>query len=149
MDSRARLLLLIHAGATLFMTGLVWFVQVAHYPLLALIAPAAFAAYERANIARTAAIAGPVMVLEAATALLLLEHRPAVVRKGEAWLGAALLALIWSATALLLLPTHLALTQGFDEELLRQLTLSNWLRVLGWSARAVLVLRVLQRAVKP
>ena len=29
------LLLLLHAAATLFMTGLIWFVQVVHYPLFA------------------------------------------------------------------------------------------------------------------
>ena len=29
------LLLLLHAGATFFMCGLIWFVQIVHYPLFA------------------------------------------------------------------------------------------------------------------
>lgn len=148
MDRRARLLLLTHIAATLFMTGVIWFVQIVHYPLLSLIGPVTFAAYERANIARTAAVVGPVMILEALTAILLIARRPAKVRKAEAWLGAALIAIIWGSTALAQFPIHEALIQGFDTELLRQLTLSNWLRTALWSARALLVLRMGSHSLK-
>lgn len=142
MDRGARLLLLLHAGATLFMTGVIWFVQVVHYPLFALVGSETFAAYERANIARTASVAGPVMILEALTGVIILLRRPAAVRKGEAWLGAVLLAIIWGSTAFSQFPAHLSLVRGFDAGLLHQLACANWVRVLGWSARTVLLLRV-------
>lgn len=148
MDRRARLLLLTHIAATVFMTGVIWFVQIVHYPLLTFIGPAMFAAYERANIARTAAVVGPVMILEALTAILLIARRPAKVRKGEAWLGIVLLAIIWGSTALFQFPAHEALISGFDAELITKLTLSNWLRTALWSARALLVLRMGSHSLK-
>lgn len=42
-------LLITHAAATLWMTGLIWFVQVVHYPLFALVGSTGFAAYESAH----------------------------------------------------------------------------------------------------
>ncbi len=148
IDRRARLLLLTHIAATLFMTGIIWFVQIVHYPLLTLIGPLTFAAYERANIASTAAVVGPVMILEALTCVLLIARRPAKIRRGEAWLGANLLACIWASTALVQFPMHEALISGFDGELLRKLALTNWLRTLLWSARALLVLRMGSHSLK-
>ena len=41
--------LLAHAAATLFMVGLIWFVQVVHYPLFARVGPDAFVPYAAAQ----------------------------------------------------------------------------------------------------
>jgi len=63
--------LLVRAGATLYMAGLIWFVQLVHYPLLARVGAAGFAAYEgRAPALDTFAV-GPPMVVEALAALFL------------------------------------------------------------------------------
>jgi hypothetical protein len=40
-----KLLLLAHSAATLFLVGLIWFVQVVHYPLLAQVGTGEFVAY--------------------------------------------------------------------------------------------------------
>ena len=145
MSKRARLLLLTHAAATWFMTGAIWFVQIVHYPLLVWVGPDAFAAYERANIARTASVVGPVMLLEALTALLLLWRRPPQVHASQAALGICLLVIIWGSTWYLQFPIHKALTQGFDPSLADRLSSTNWVRTAGWSARALLVVRMLLR----
>ena len=42
------LLPIVHVLATWFMTGVIWFVQVVHYPLMARVGAEGFAAYERA-----------------------------------------------------------------------------------------------------
>jgi hypothetical protein len=65
--------LLIHALVTWFMTGLIWFVQVVHYPLMAAVGSPGFAAYEAAHSRRTTWVVAPVMLAEAATAAV---HRP-------------------------------------------------------------------------
>ena len=61
----------IHAAATLYMTGLIWFVQVVHYPLMARVGGGGFAAYEAAHTNRTAWVVGPAMLAEAGTAVAL------------------------------------------------------------------------------
>ena len=71
MDAISLTLLLCHAAATLFMVGLIWFVQRVHYPLLSGVGSREFATYEQAHVGRTFPVVGPPMVLEAATAAAL------------------------------------------------------------------------------
>lgn len=135
-----RYLLLVHVGATLFLVGLIWFVQVVHYPLFDRVGEQDFAAYERLHTLRTTWVVGPPMLLEALTALLLLIRRPAGVSSTQVLLGLALLLIIWLSTAFLQVPRHQQLAAGFDAPAHRALVLTNWLRTAAWSARGALVL---------
>jgi hypothetical protein len=129
---------LAHAGATLAMTGLIWFVQVVHYPLLRFAAGPSFSEFARHHQRRTGWIVGPLMLGEAATALLLL------LRRTDGWTvaGAALLAMIWLSTALLQIPRHRRLAAGFDPATGQGLVKTNWLRTAAWTARAAIALRL-------
>ncbi len=68
--------LLTHAAATLFMTGVIWFVQVVHYPLYRLVSVAEFARYETAHTFWTTIVVAPPMVAEMVTALWLVWRPP-------------------------------------------------------------------------
>ena len=48
-----------HAAATLYMTGLIWFVQVVHYPLMGLTGKAEFSAYEQRHTLLTTWVVAP------------------------------------------------------------------------------------------
>lgn len=127
------LLLTTHVAATWLMTGLIWFVQVVHYPLMGRVGAAGFSEYERAHTRRTSWVVGPPMLVEAGTALLLLDRgTPAIV-------GLALLGGIWLSTAALQVPMHRRLADGFDAAAHRRLVATNWLRTIGWSLRSILV----------
>lgn len=56
------------------------------------------------------------------------------------WAGFALLAVVWLSTALLQVPRHTTLGNGFDTADHKSLVASNWLRPTCWSARGLLVL---------
>lgn len=150
MSAAAPVILLVHAAATLFMTGLIWFVQIVHYPLFTRIGADAFHAYERDHVARTGLIVGPTMLLEAISAaalLALLALRPAPGAAWLLWTGAALLAVIWLSTALLQVPCHRRLERdGFDAFCARRLVRTNWIRTAAWSARSVIALALLRQA---
>lgn len=133
----------VHAGATLLMAGLCWFVQVVHYPLYALVGSEAFARYEQAHTRRTTWVVAPLMGVELASALALLVLRPAAVPAGWVWTGASLLALLWISTALVQVPLHGRLERGFDPEAARRLVAGNWVRTAAWSARGALALAIL------
>ena len=60
--------LILQVLATSFMTGLIWFVQVVHYPLKASVGSATFATYQARHVERTGWVVGPPMLIEAATA---------------------------------------------------------------------------------
>lgn len=133
-----KLTLAVHAFATAGMAGLVWFVQLVHYPLMSRVAPDDFASFERSHVARTGWIVGPLMLAEAASCAALVAWRPAGVAVWMAWSGAVLLAAIWASTFLVQVPLHERLSGGWDAGTHARLVAWNWPRTLMWTARAAL-----------
>ncbi len=139
-------LLLLHAGVTLFMTGLIWFVQVVHYPMFDRVGRESFAAYEIEHARRTTWVVGPVMLMEAVTAALLVVLQPERIPVWWVWAGAGLLAVVWMSTAFLQVPQHRVLSTGFNRDAHRTLVKTNWIRTIAWSLRAALALAMIGRA---
>jgi hypothetical protein len=124
-----------HAGATVFMTGLIWFVQIVHYPLLRRLPASEVAPYAQEHARRTGWVVGPVMLAELGLALAL------AARGGTpAWIGLALLGVIWTSTASLQVPLHRRLALGHDPAAIERLVRTNWLRTAAWTLRAPLAL---------
>lgn len=136
--------LLAHASATWAMTGLIWFVQVVHYPLFARVGDSGFAAYEAAHQTRTTWVVGPLMIVEAATAVWLALARPPGVAPWAVWAGLLLLGLVWASTALLQVPQHAVLARGFRADAYAVLVGTNWIRTAAWTLRAALVVWMLR-----
>ncbi len=129
-----------NAVATLAMVGLIWFVQVVHYPMLALLDAEDMAEHQR----RTGYVVFVPMAVEALTTALLLVERPDGVPAAAAAIGAALVAVIWLSTALIQVPRHRALAAGADE--VGRLVAGNWVRTIAWSGRAAVVAWMLAAA---
>jgi len=132
---------ILHLACTLYMVGLIWFVQRVHYPLFAAVGPSRFADYEQAHVARTGPVVGPAMLGEAGLAVLLVAL-PGAAPPPLAWLGAGLLVVVWLSTALLQVPSHGVLREGFDPGAHRRLVLGNWIRTIAWSARGLVALAI-------
>jgi multisubunit Na+/H+ antiporter MnhB subunit len=132
-------LLLAQAAATLALCGLVWFVQVVHYPLFASVEAEGFPRYEREHQRRTTRVVAPLMGVEAlaAAGLVLADPGPATAA------GAALVVALWLSTFAVQVPLHRRLAQGFDARSLARLVHTNWARTAMWSARGALVLWLL------
>ena len=139
-------LLLIHAGATLAMVGLIWFVQVVHYPLFDFASERRFAGFAAEHQRRTSLVVVPLMFAEAGTALSLLVAPPVGLGRGPLWLGLLLLLVVWLSTALLQVPLHRRLANERDAAAIRRLVTSNWLRTVAWTARGGLALFLLAEA---
>jgi hypothetical protein len=139
-------LLLAHAAATLFMVGVIWFVQLVHYPLFARVGRPGFAAYSGSHTRLTGLVVGPPMLLEAATAVALVVWTPPGISVPLVWEGLILVAEIWLSTAFLQSPRHTTLGRGFDPSAHRFLVTSNWLRTVLWSLRGLVVLCILSEA---
>ncbi len=135
----ARALLLVQAAATAYMTGLIWFVQVVHYPLLEAVPAPALPAYEIRHQRLTTWVVAPPMLLELLTAVAAIGWRPAGVPALWAWAGVTLLGVIWASTAFVQVPLHESLEKAHDAGRLRSLVASNWIRTIAWTARALLV----------
>lgn len=140
-DTLSLPILHIHAFATLAMVGLIWFVQIVHYPLFARVGSESYGAYQTAHMSRTSLVVGPLMLTElAAAALILLSAwapRPIAIA------GLILLAIAWLSTFFLQVPRHATLERGFDPRAAASLVTTNWIRTLAWTARGVLSLIML------
>jgi uncharacterized membrane protein len=134
------IVLYLHVAATLYMTGLIWFVQLVHYPLMARVGEQVFAEYEVEHQRRTGWAVGPAMLIEMVTAVWLLIMPVETLGPTIGWIGLGLLVVIWISTAAVQVPLHRKLEVGFNPHFIRQLATTNWLRTVLWSARSVLLL---------
>ena len=118
-----------------YMTGLIWFVQVVHYPLFRSVAELGpFSDYSNRHSQLTTLVVGPVMTLELALSV-------AFALSGFKW-GSALLMLtlvIWGTTFFVSVPCHNQLALGFDLFAWEKLVSTNWIRTFAWSARSGLL----------
>ena len=135
-----KLVFLANVLSTLAMVGVIWIVQVVHYPLFAGVGGAGWAAYEAGHQSRITLVVGPLMLIELVTAVWLVLERPAALPAGAVVLGAALVGLIWASTAFVQVPLHNALGGTFDADAHARLVATNWVRTVAWTARGGLVL---------
>lgn len=135
--------LLAQAFASLALTGLIWCIQVVHYPLFAAVGRDEFTRYEADHARLITLVVGPLMLVELAAALWLAAVRPAGVPAWMAWTGLALVAAIWLSTAAIQVPCHAKLAAGFDAEVHARLVSSNWIRTVAWTARGLLALAMI------
>ena len=133
------------------MTGLIWLIQLVHYPLFAEVGPANYKVYQQQHMRRITWIVLPVMLVELATGALLTYNAYtgelnlslttgvlSVVPEGESFflLNFVGIVLIWLSTVLLQVPAHKDLLAGFDLAAQRRLVYTNWIRTILWTIRS-------------
>lgn len=119
MDAATALLLAGHLAATASMAGIIWFVQIVHYPRYPLVGDDRFVAYEARHTRRTAFVVGPPMAIEGA------------------------LALVHLSTVCLQVPAHRRLSVSADAAMLRRLVRTNRIRTAGWSLRGAVAVTMI------
>lgn len=126
--------------STLWLTGMIWTIQVVHYPLFAMVGTDGFAAYEAAHSSRISALLlGPWAVQGICTAWVLLAP-PDGVPQWLAVVGGVFAAATVAVTVLVSVPQHGVLTDGFDAAAHARLVSTNWWRVVAWSGHAAIAL---------
>jgi len=137
----SRSLLVTQILATAMMTGIIWFVQIVHYPLFLKVPLEGFVSYEQSHTVRTGLVVAPLMLLEMGTAiglvgLSLFSGEKTTVGLSPLHLGAlGCLLLIWASTFLIQVPLHQLLEQRADPKAMELLVSTNWIRTILWSIR--------------
>ena len=139
-------MLSLHAVSTIAMFGLIWFVQLVHYPLFHRVGSEGFAAYESSHQRRTTWAVAPLMCTEAVTAVVLMFSIQAGWPRLVAILGVVLVVCIWLSTALVQVPCHRKLAGGYDPAVTQRLVASNWLRTVAWTSRTPIAVVLLVAA---
>ena len=131
------------------MTGIIWFVQVVHYPLLGQVGLANFVRYEEQHTLLTTFIVFPPMFLELVTSACLLGIRPRYILATEAYAIFTITGFIWLLTFIVHVPQHDMLSRGFSGELHATLVSTNWGRTILWTVKSALLVWLLRRAIVP
>ena len=133
-------LLLAHSAVTLALVGLIWTIQVVHYPLMRLVGTGTWTRYHREHTLAITRVVAPLMFVELGSALAIVALRPAGIPATAAWAGAALTLGVWALTFFVSVPLHARLEHDPDRATLARLVTTNWIRTLVWTARGILVL---------
>lgn len=131
--------LLINLLATWTMVGVIWFVQVVHYPLLSVVPVESAASVAVEHQRRTGWVVGAPMALEGVTTLALLVLVPEGVAWFVPWLAGIPLAVALGATIFLSVPRHERMARDPDAQVGKELVSTNWVRTIAWTVRGVIV----------
>lgn len=133
------LVLLLNLVATWTMVGVIWFVQVVHYPLLSVVPVESAAGVAVDHQKRTGWVVMLPMTVEGVTTLMLLAMVPTGVAWFVPWVAGIPLAVALGATVLLSVPRHARMASAPDEQVGRELVSTNWVRTVAWTVRGLVV----------
>jgi len=128
------------------LTGLIWTVQVVHYPSFRHVGANHFIEFQHRHMRNISYLVVPLMLIEVFLAVYL------QIQSTERFMGLGvasangLLLLIWVVTFAISSPIHGQLaTQGFDDALINKLVNTNWIRTLAWTFRTGILVIMLFR----
>lgn len=134
------IIFVIHLVASIFMTGLIWMVQIVHYALFRNIDKNEFSEYQKRHSRLIGFIVGPVMTVELITAMLIAGGSLLSGTNHTLFLIACgLLIMIWISTIVIQIPQHKKLSGAHDAVIVEKLVNYNWIRTLFWTARAFIL----------
>ena len=139
---------LIHAGATLFLVGLIWTIQIVHYPLFANVGAGDYAAYQTSHMSRITYVVAPVMFAELGAAIYFILADYELINPNYFRFGLALVLIIWASTVFVQSPIHGRLAQAFNADSVNKLVVTNWIRTISWTIRGALVLWMIWLKIK-
>ena len=132
MNTFESALVIAQLASTLPLVGLIWTIQLVHYPLFELVGEESQVDYQKQHMNRITWVVAPLMLIELVTVGLLWVLAPF-----DVWaiVGALLVAVIWASTVIIQVPCHGRLAAGFDRAIHRRLVDSNWIRTIAWTLR--------------
>lgn len=119
--------------SAVYMCGVIWVIQLIHYPSFTHIAPQQFLQFHAQHTMTMGYIVGPMMVIELTTGLWLLMNKADIFSVTHF----ALVIVLWALTFFVSVPLHNKLTQGYDPLVINRLINTNWPRTIIWTAKAL------------
>ena len=138
----------LNLASTWYMVGLIWLIQLVHYPLFNYVGIEEFTVFHENHKILITPVVGIVMIVELVTSVILLFQNSCVTRNWLSIFGIILLGIIWFSTIYFQIPFHNALSTKFNENTLIMLINTNWIRTICWSVRGITVLLILDKLLK-
>ncbi len=120
------------------MTGLIWCIQVVHYPLFENVGKDNFGSYHSLHSIRITYVVLPMMCIEILTSFLLLGDNE-FMSANLSWILFGMVLAIWASTFFLQVPMHGVLSSELSIDAVHRLVNTNWVRTFFWSLRIVIL----------
>jgi len=130
-------MLVLHLIATSVMVGVIWVIQLVHYPSFHFVELKQYNTFQRFHMSRISYVVIPAMLTELFTLILILISMDQIDTLVLA--SAILLIFIWLMTAVFFSGVHQKLTLGYDQTVVDKLVKLNWGRTLLWTLRLLLI----------
>lgn len=143
MEESNSIVFLLHTCSSWFMLGLIWLVQLVHYPTFSYVSREEFLDFSRFHTSRISMIVLPVMLVELVTGLLMVvlaAGSPYRIVQFLCWLNLSVLLTIWLSTFLISVPCHNKLAEKQDEKVIQRLVKTNWVRTILWCVKSILMI---------
>jgi hypothetical protein len=125
--------LVLNLLATWTMVGVIWFVQLVHYPLLAVVPVESASTIAVDHQRRTAWVVMISMTVEGFSTLALMRWVPEGVATWLPWANGVFLAIALGCTVLLSVPRHARMAENPTPTIGRELVVTNWPRTIAWT----------------
>ena len=130
-------MLILHLTATSVMVGVIWVIQLVHYPSFHFVELKQYNTFQRFHMSRISYVVIPAMLTELFTLFLIIISMDQIDTLVLA--SAILLIFIWLMTAVFFSGVHQKLTLGYDQTVVDKLVKLNWGRTLLWTLRLLLI----------
>jgi hypothetical protein len=131
------LLFFLNVISAFLLTGVIWTIQIVHYPSFHYIDKISFTNFHHFHERRISIIVMPLMLIELTTSTALyINNMSSIVFA----LNLLIVVMIWCSTFFVQVPIHSILSQKKDKKLIEKLVNTNWIRTFLWSMRMLLII---------
>ena len=131
------LLFFLNVISAFLLTGVIWTIQIVHYPSFHYIDKISFTNFHHFHERRISIIVMPLMLIELTTSTALyINNMSSIVFA----LNLLIVVLIWCSTFFVQVPIHSILSEKKDKKLIEKLVNTNWIRTFLWSMRMLLII---------
>ncbi len=138
------LLFSVNLVSTSIMVGVIWTIQIVHYPFFHRADKNDFGQHMDFHRGRISYIVVPVMLVELVSAIGLVVFYSEF--QYEFIAGLIFLILIWISTVVIQVPSHSRLANGYNQNEAGKLVRRNWIRTIFWSLRLAILLYILSHS---
>ena len=128
----------IHFLSTSLMVGIIWVIQLLHYPTFHFIKESDYVEFQHFHMQRISFIVVPVMIIEILSGFMLVYY----FRSNLFILCLTILLVIWLITFVFFTKLHQSLLGGYDKIIVKKLVQINWSRTVLWSLRLIILIYI-------
>ena len=130
-------LFFLNVVSAFLLTGIIWTIQIVHYPSCYYIDKQFFVNFHQFHEYRISIIVMPLMFIELISCIALYINDMSNITFA---LNLIIVGLIWCSTFFIQVPIHNILSQKKDNKMIKKLVNTNWIRTFLWSIRMLLII---------